>query len=182
MLVIWLGMPSRPFQSTPEFPGYLSRKNNESQGQLFLCQWIPIPISTTLNISLEEVQCLCTEISDRPFPTSQIPSIDRLASLRCRIPTRYPGPQLLVAPARTTHERMRSPVSSAHLVVSYSSSSVCSSSVVSSAGRHRRLCDPNMPNDLYPDPIGRDFDQDSVGRQRRRSFYFVENSLRGPVV
>ncbi|KAH9971299.1 hypothetical protein BGW80DRAFT_1174593, partial [Lactifluus volemus] len=46
--------------------------------------------------------------------------------------------------------------------------------------RHRRLCDPNMPNDLYPDPIGRDFDQDSVGRQRRRSFYFVENSLRGP--
>jgi hypothetical protein len=48
-------------------------------------------------------------------------------------PNAIPGTQLLVAPARTTHERMRSPVSSAHLVVSYSSSSVCSSSVVSSA-------------------------------------------------
>ncbi|KAH9973915.1 hypothetical protein BJV74DRAFT_194351 [Russula compacta] len=45
--------------------------------------------------------------------------------------------------------------------------------------RHRRLSDPNLPNDPYPDRTGRDFDQDSVGGQRRRSFYFAEDSLRG---
>jgi len=44
---------------------------------------------------------------------------------------------------------------------------------------HRRLSDPNAPNDPYPDRTGRDFDQDSVGGQRRRSFYFAEDSLRG---
>jgi hypothetical protein len=45
--------------------------------------------------------------------------------------------------------------------------------------RHRRLSEPSMPNDPYPDRAGRDFDQDSVGGQRRRSFYFAEDSLRG---
>jgi hypothetical protein len=45
--------------------------------------------------------------------------------------------------------------------------------------RHHRLSDPNVPNDLYPDRTGRDFDQDSIGGQRRRSFYFAEDSLRG---
>ncbi len=45
--------------------------------------------------------------------------------------------------------------------------------------RHQRLSDPNLPNDLYPDRTGRDFDQDSVGGPRRRSFYFAEDSLRG---
>jgi hypothetical protein len=45
--------------------------------------------------------------------------------------------------------------------------------------RHRRLSDPNLPNDPYPDRTGRDFDQDSVGGPRRRSFYFAEDSLRG---
>jgi len=45
--------------------------------------------------------------------------------------------------------------------------------------RHRRLSDHNVPNDSYPDRTGRDFDQDSVGGQRRRSFYFAEDSLRG---
>ncbi|KAH8979904.1 hypothetical protein EDB92DRAFT_1820751 [Lactarius akahatsu] len=44
---------------------------------------------------------------------------------------------------------------------------------------HRRLSDPNAPNVPYPDRTGRDFDQDSVGGQRRRSFYFAEDSLRG---
>jgi len=45
--------------------------------------------------------------------------------------------------------------------------------------RHQRLSDPNLPNDPYPDRNGRDFDQDSVGGPRRRSFYFAEDSLRG---
>lgn len=45
--------------------------------------------------------------------------------------------------------------------------------------RHRRLSDPNVPNDPYPDRAGRDFDEDSIGGQRRRSFYFAEDSLRG---
>jgi hypothetical protein len=45
--------------------------------------------------------------------------------------------------------------------------------------RHRRLSDPNAPNDPYPDRAGREFDQDSIGGQRRRSFYFAEDSLRG---
>lgn len=45
--------------------------------------------------------------------------------------------------------------------------------------RHHRLPDPNAPNNPYPDRTGRDFDQDSVGGQRRRSFYFAEDSLRG---
>lgn len=45
--------------------------------------------------------------------------------------------------------------------------------------RHHRLSDPNAPNNPYPDRTGRDFDQDSVGGQRRRSFYFAEDSLRG---
>ena len=45
--------------------------------------------------------------------------------------------------------------------------------------RHHRLSDPNLPNDPYPDRSGREFDQDSVGGPRRRSFYFAEDSLRG---
>lgn len=46
--------------------------------------------------------------------------------------------------------------------------------------RHHRLSDPNAPpNAPYPDRTGRDFDQDSIGGQRRRSFYFAEDSLRG---
>jgi len=45
--------------------------------------------------------------------------------------------------------------------------------------RHQRLSDPGLPNDPYPDRNGRDFDQDSVGGARRRSFYFAEDSLRG---
>ncbi|KAG7088653.1 hypothetical protein E1B28_012625 [Marasmius oreades] len=40
--------------------------------------------------------------------------------------------------------------------------------------QHRRLSDPPGSR-----PMGRDFDQDSVGGQRRRSFYFAEDSLRG---
>ncbi|KAF8272642.1 hypothetical protein EI94DRAFT_1769720 [Lactarius quietus] len=47
--------------------------------------------------------------------------------------------------------------------------------------RHRRLTDPNAPSP-YPDRTGRDFDQDSIGGQRRRSFYFAEDSLRGDQV
>jgi len=45
--------------------------------------------------------------------------------------------------------------------------------------RHRRLSDSSAPNNLYPDRSGREFDQDSIGGQRRRSFYFAEDSLRG---
>lgn len=42
---------------------------------------------------------------------------------------------------------------------------------------HRRLSDP--PDMAGYRPEGREFDQDSVGGQRRRSFYFAEDSLRG---
>jgi len=42
---------------------------------------------------------------------------------------------------------------------------------------HRRLSDPTDAAGVRPD--GREFDQDSVGGQRRRSFYFAEDSLRG---
>ncbi|KAJ7610303.1 hypothetical protein DFH06DRAFT_1016665, partial [Mycena polygramma] len=42
---------------------------------------------------------------------------------------------------------------------------------------HRRLSDPPEMRGARPD--GREFDQDSVGGQRRRSFYFAEDSLRG---
>lgn len=42
---------------------------------------------------------------------------------------------------------------------------------------HRRLSDPADMAGVRPD--GREFDQDSVGGQRRRSFYFAEDSLRG---
>lgn len=45
--------------------------------------------------------------------------------------------------------------------------------------RHHRLSDPSLPNDPYPDRTGREFDQDSLGGPRRRSFYFAEDSLRG---
>lgn len=41
---------------------------------------------------------------------------------------------------------------------------------------HHRLSDPP---DMGVRPDGREFDQDSVGGQRRRSFYFAEDSLRG---
>lgn len=45
---------------------------------------------------------------------------------------------------------------------------------------HRRLSDPPM-GDAYigARPEGREFDQDSVGGARRRSFYYAEDSLRG---
>ncbi|KAJ6584622.1 hypothetical protein B0H19DRAFT_1206395 [Mycena capillaripes] len=42
---------------------------------------------------------------------------------------------------------------------------------------HHRLSDP--PEMMGARPDGREFDQDSVGGQRRRSFYFAEDSLRG---
>ncbi|KAJ3755780.1 hypothetical protein EV360DRAFT_49138, partial [Lentinula raphanica] len=42
---------------------------------------------------------------------------------------------------------------------------------------HRRLSDPGDAAGYRPE--GREFDQDSVGGQRRRSFYFAEDSLRG---
>jgi hypothetical protein len=46
--------------------------------------------------------------------------------------------------------------------------------------RHHRLSDHNVPPNVpYPDRTGRDFDEDSIGGQRRRSFYFAEDSLRG---
>lgn len=41
---------------------------------------------------------------------------------------------------------------------------------------HRRLSDPPF---IGARPDNREFDQDSVGGQRRRSFYFAEDSLRG---
>ncbi|KAI0034609.1 hypothetical protein K488DRAFT_45031, partial [Vararia minispora EC-137] len=44
---------------------------------------------------------------------------------------------------------------------------------------HRRLTEEQDTVAAYPDRTGRDFDQDSVGGQRRRSFYFAEDSLRG---
>jgi hypothetical protein len=43
---------------------------------------------------------------------------------------------------------------------------------------HRRLSDPPDEYIVGARPAGRDFDQDSVGGQRRRSFYFAEDSLR----
>ena len=45
---------------------------------------------------------------------------------------------------------------------------------------HRRLSDPPNAADLagYRGE-GREFDQDSIGGQRRRSYYFAEDSLRG---
>lgn len=45
--------------------------------------------------------------------------------------------------------------------------------------RHRRLSDPPREEAVGYRPEGRDFDQDSVGGARRRSFYFAEDSLRG---
>jgi hypothetical protein len=42
---------------------------------------------------------------------------------------------------------------------------------------HHRLSDPADIAGARPD--GREFDQDSLGGQRRRSFYFAEDSLRG---
>ncbi|KAJ2920875.1 hypothetical protein H1R20_g16219, partial [Candolleomyces eurysporus] len=42
---------------------------------------------------------------------------------------------------------------------------------------HRRLSDP--PDMMGYRPDGQEFDRDSVGGQRRRSFYYAEDSLRG---
>lgn len=45
---------------------------------------------------------------------------------------------------------------------------------------HRRLSDPTPANAFVgARPEGREFDQDSVGGARRRSFYYAEDSLRG---
>jgi hypothetical protein len=44
---------------------------------------------------------------------------------------------------------------------------------------HRRLSDPPTNPFIGEAPPGRNFDQDSIGGQRRRSFYFAEDSLRG---
>jgi hypothetical protein len=45
---------------------------------------------------------------------------------------------------------------------------------------HRRLSDPPAGVDVTGlRPQGREFDQDSVGGQRRRSFYYAEDSLQG---
>jgi hypothetical protein len=44
---------------------------------------------------------------------------------------------------------------------------------------HRRLSDPPGADVPGLRPEGRDFDQDSVGGQRRRSFYYAEDSLQG---
>lgn len=44
---------------------------------------------------------------------------------------------------------------------------------------HRRLSDPPAADPTGLRPEGREFDQDSVGGQRRRSFYYAEDSLQG---
>lgn len=44
---------------------------------------------------------------------------------------------------------------------------------------HRRLSDPPTNHFAGEAPPNRNFDQDSIGGQRRRSFYFAEDSLRG---
>jgi len=44
---------------------------------------------------------------------------------------------------------------------------------------HRRLSDPPTNTFTGEAPPNRDFDQDSIGGQRRRSYYFAEDSLRG---
>lgn len=44
---------------------------------------------------------------------------------------------------------------------------------------HRRLSDPSDRDSPGVRPDGQDFDQDSVGGARRRSFYYAEDSLRG---
>jgi hypothetical protein len=44
---------------------------------------------------------------------------------------------------------------------------------------HRRLSDPPTNPFIGEAPPNRNFDQDSIGGQRRRSFYFAEDSLRG---
>ena len=44
---------------------------------------------------------------------------------------------------------------------------------------HRRLSGPSDIGSPGIRPEGRDFDQDSVGGARRRSFYYAEDSLRG---
>ncbi|KAF9778560.1 hypothetical protein BJ322DRAFT_1101964 [Thelephora terrestris] len=44
---------------------------------------------------------------------------------------------------------------------------------------HRRLSDPPTDYFVGEAPPNRNFDQDSIGGQRRRSFYFAEDSLRG---
>jgi len=46
---------------------------------------------------------------------------------------------------------------------------------------HRRLSDPPVEGAAIAGarPEGREFDQDSVGGARRRSFYYAEDSLRG---
>ena len=44
---------------------------------------------------------------------------------------------------------------------------------------HRRLSDPPTNPFVGEAPRNRNFDQDSIGGQRRRSFYFAEDSLRG---
>ena len=44
---------------------------------------------------------------------------------------------------------------------------------------HRRLSDPSNLDSPGIRPEGQDFDQDSVGGARRRSFYYAEDSLRG---
>lgn len=54
---------------------------------------------------------------------------------------------------------------------------VCRSIKRRRAYAHRRLSD--SPDVLGVRPEGRQFDQDSVGGARRRSFYYAEDSLRG---
>lgn len=44
---------------------------------------------------------------------------------------------------------------------------------------HQRLSDPPANPFIGEAPPNRNFDQDSIGGQRRRSFYFAEDSLRG---
>lgn len=44
---------------------------------------------------------------------------------------------------------------------------------------HRRISDPPTDPFVGEAPPNRNFDQDSIGGQRRRSFYFAEDSLRG---
>ena len=44
---------------------------------------------------------------------------------------------------------------------------------------HRRLSDPHQTEFIGAPPDDHEFDRDSVGGQRRRSFYYASDSLRG---
>ncbi|KAH9048726.1 hypothetical protein EDB84DRAFT_1585923 [Lactarius hengduanensis] len=170
-------------------PGHSLPRIPQSQGQLFL--WLPTIIQSALGLPSEQVKTFALQVF---LPATQVPVLANQIKVISSPPlashvnpayslTSVQDPNAVPGTGTTSSVNSSGNKSRTDAIIGVASALgglalvVLGVLIYRSVKRsrdlsHRRLSDPNAPNAPYPDRTGRDFDQDSVGGQRRRSFYF----------